>query len=128
MPSKKRPKRLPSSRKVSKTTRLKDRVRTWKAYGIYFESYEAALDMAEEIEKPEKFCTICGVTNEELKNRQNRGLCLDHDHVSHKPRAFLCGPCNSLVSFYEKGFLSKDIFINIVQYVENYDALRKPLF
>ena len=76
------------------------------------------MEIAEEIEHPDQFCNICKITNLELKSKHYRGLCLDHDHKSNMPRGFLCGPCNSLVAFYEKEFLNDRVFYLISEYLK----------
>lgn len=46
-----------------------------------------------------------------------QGFGLDHDHVTGKPRAFLCKDCNVKVGFYEK-IIHSDFFPILTKYLE----------
>lgn len=60
-------------------------------------------------------CAICG--NEEMNNT-NKVLCVDHNHITGKVRALLCGLCNTgLGNFLDNKVLLK----NAIKYLNKYD-------
>jgi len=59
----------------------------YKVYGISVAEYHAMY------EEQEGCCAVCGGPHETLD--------VDHDHVSGKVRALLCGPCNRGLGMFE---------------------------
>jgi hypothetical protein len=59
-------------------------------------------------------CAICIVPMVRGGTKAN-SVCADHDHISGKPRALLCGKCNKHLGIYEK---SHECF---AKYLKTYD-------
>lgn len=77
----------------------KDRAKVWskdyrlrRDYGITLEDYQSMLT------SQSSGCAICGATPEEGK----ASLHVDHDHITGKIRALLCGRCNTTLGRMEE--------------------------
>jgi hypothetical protein len=71
-------------------------------------------------------CAICSV--ELMSGRKgSERACLDHDHQSGKPRAFLCGSCNSRLGHFEtvQGF-PESISAALAAYLEKFRSRPAP--
>lgn len=75
-------------------------------YGLSLDDYDAM------VVAQEGKCAICGADG-------GKGLFVDHDHVSGKPRALLCSKCNSAI-----GFLNDDaqLVMKAFQYLSKWNT------
>lgn len=57
-------------------------------------------------------CEICGASEAQL----SKGLALDHNHETGKPRGFVCGPCNHIM-----GLVGDRVAVlkNAIKYLED---------
>jgi Autographiviridae endonuclease VII len=71
-------------------------------------------------------CAICSVEMTNGRKGSDRA-CLDHDHQSGKPRAFLCGSCNSKLGHFETvlGF-PESISAALAAYLEKFRSRPAP--
>jgi hypothetical protein len=51
-------------------------------------------------------CEICGGRGYGRSGHKNAGICFDHDHVTGKPRGWLCDRCNKVL-----GLVKDDQFL-----------------
>jgi hypothetical protein len=58
-------------------------------------------------------CFICG-----LPNRENKALCIDHDHTTGKVRGMLCDDCNLSLGKMKD---SKELLQKAIDYLKQYD-------
>ncbi len=60
-------------------------------------------------------CKICGKHQQEFK----KALCVDHCHTTGKVRALLCNNCNTMIGM---AFENKEILLNGIKYLEEYNG------
>ena len=77
-------------------------------YGITYESYMSM------VEGQGNLCAVC-------KKRcvTGRRLCLDHDHVSGRPRGLVCTQCNSGIGFFRD---NPELLRRAAEYLESYSV------
>ena len=74
-------------------------------------------------------CNICGATPDSPRNgayssggtrqRPSKGLSLDHDHVTGKPRGVLCSQCNRAIGLMDD---DPELFAKAALYIQQYRA------
>lgn len=78
-------------------------------YGLTIERYEAMY------RAQNGACSACARVNV-----SGRRLAVDHDHATGKVRGLLCSRCNSAIGLARE---SKDILLNLFQYLDKHEAL-----
>lgn len=61
-------------------------------------------------------CAVCG-SNEQPVAGTHRGLHLDHDHKTGKPRGILCSRCNQVLGRVGE---SVDTLLSMLEYIKKY--------
>lgn len=81
-------------------------------YGITESKYTAML------EHQGGTCAVCKGPPRGFGTRKNNKLVVDHDHSTGRVRGLLCGQCNSLLGFLEKGHFDEEWIGRVRKYLE----------
>lgn len=83
-------------------------------YGITWEEYKGLF------KQQNGLCAICG--RPEINSRK-RLLCVDHDHITGKVRALLCGTCNTGLGAFEE---NPEYLLKAAQYLQQHSVPKDP--
>jgi hypothetical protein len=89
------------------------KIHVLKKFGLTVENYKNL------IKQQENKCAICGNEETALNQRKThvKPLAIDHDHVTGKVRALLCGKCNAGIGMFRE---SEELLQSAINYIRRH--------